>query len=414
MKKILIVLIPTLLVIGIFYVCFNNMPSVNTQIPEETITVEEEIEEIQEEIVIEEEKPLYNEPNIDQFHSKLIDIALENDVYGMQVVVFKGEEILHSFNYGYSDIKEKTEVNDSTVFRIASTSKMISNMLIMKLVDDGLIELGSNLNEVTGLNFKEGIKLYHILTHTSGISDSKEFDEGMNKVLDINHLLDISCVGEPGKDYRYTNFGAGTMAAIVESVTGEYFMDYAQRELFDYLDLNAGYVCEYLDEGTDVAKMYDDVVYDPSTWMYNYDFYRSFELGKQYRLAYGNMYISASDLAKLGMVLAGDGTLNGKRVLSTNALREIKFIRNEAEGYKYRAGLNTDEFKDLVEGRTIYGHTGSAYNAISYLMYDPSDNTGVVLLTNHSLNKKNDSNYTKVIYDTVNLAYKEFFTKYEE
>lgn len=409
MKKFLIVLIPTIAVMGIFYALFSYMPAPVEPIIEETI-----IEEVQEEIVIEEEKPEYNEPNVDQFHSKLIDIALDNDVYGMQVVVFKGEDILHSFNYGYSDIDNKTEVNDSTVFRIASTSKMISNMAIMKLVDEGKIYLGSNLKEVTGLNFKDDIKLYQILTHTAGIVDSKEFNENMNKVLDLNHLLDISCVNKPGSEYNYTNFGAGTMAAIVECVTGEYFMDYAQRELFDSLGLNAGYVCEYLDEGTDVAKMYDDVVYDPSTWMYNYDFYRSFELGKQYRLAYGNMYISASDLAKLGMVLAGDGTLNEKKILSTNALREIRTVRNEAEGQNYRAGLNTDVFNNLVEGRIIFGHTGSAYNAISCLMYDPSDNTGVVLLTNHSLNKKNDLKYTKVIYDTVNLAYKEFFTPYGE
>lgn len=401
MKKCLAIVLSTLAVIGIFYISFNNEPA-------DTPIVEEEIID---EAIIEEPKSEYIVGDIDEYHLRLEEIAKANNVYGMQVVAFKGEDIIDSFNYGYSDIDAKTPVDDNTVFRIASTSKMISNMLIMKLVDEGKISLDSKLKDVTGLNFNKDVELYQILTHTSGIGDSKEFNENMDKVLDINHLLEISSFNKPGSVYNYTNFGAGTMAAIVESITGEYFMDYAKNELFDYLGLNAGYVCEYLKEGTTVAKMYDDGVIDPMTWQFNYDFYRSFELGKQYRLAYGNMYISASDLAKLGMVLAGNGMLDDKFVLSYNALNEIRTIRNEALGYKYLMGLNTDYFSDLVEGRNIYGHTGSAYNAISCLMYDPSDNTGVALLTNHSINRKNDIGYCEVIYDTVGAAYNSFFRK---
>lgn len=403
MKKFIVLLISSLLVMGIFYLSFNNAKE-----PEKEVIVEEEVVE---EVVIEEYKPEYKKPNYNEYNSELNKIINDNDVYGMQVVVFKGEDILDSYYYGYSDIDNKTAVSNKTVFRIASTSKMISNMLIMKLVDEGKISLDSKLKDVTGLNFDKDVELYHILTHTSGLGDSTEFNQNMNKVLDINHLLDISKLDKPGKTYNYTNFGAGTMAAIIEQITGEYFMDYAQENLFDYLDLNAGYVCEYLKPETTIAKMYDNGVIDPATWFFNYDFYRSFELGKQYRLAYGNMYISGEDLAKLGMVLAGDGTYKDKSVLSQNALKEIQTIKDEAKGQNYKMCLNTDYFDNLVEGRTLYGHTGSAYNAISCLIYDPSDNTGIAILTNHSLNRKNDLGYTNLIYDTVNLAYKEFFTK---
>lgn len=416
MKKIILIVlcVLALVITAIFAPKTNNESNI-----EETITaeieepiVEEEIKEdpIIEEIEKENEKPIYNDVNVEEYENNLISIAEENNVYGMQVVVFKGEDILESFNYGYADIYSKSEVNDDTVFRIASISKMISNILIMKLVDEGKINLDSKLKEVTGLNFDENVELYHILTHTSGINDSAEFNENMDKVLDINHLLDISSVNKPGKVYNYTNFGAGTMSAIVESITNEYFMDYAQKELFDYLDLNAGYVCECLDEGTEIAKMYSDgEIIDPATWIYNYDFYRSFELGKQYRLSYGNLYISASDLAKLGMVLAGNGMLNNKSVLSYNALNQIRTIYNEALGQPYLMGLNTDFFDNYVKGRRIYGHTGSAYGAISALMYDPSDSTGVVILTNHATNRKNEKNITSLFYDIVNLTYKEYF-----
>ena len=400
MKKIVI----PITVLLLSAVLFSNY-FFNKQLTKPTIDANEAIETI-----IEESKDDYSKIDFKKYHTKIDEIAEANDVYGMQAVAFKGEEIIDSYNYGYADIVKKTAVNDKTVFRIASTSKMISNMLIMKLVDEGKISLDSNLKEVTGLNYDDEVKLYQLLTHTSGIVDSGIFNDNLESVYDINYLLDISSVNKPGTEYCYTNFGAGTMAAIVECITGEYFMDYAQRELFDYLGLNAAYVCEYLDEGSEIAKMYmDGEVFDPSTWEYNYDFYRSFKLGKQYRLAYGNMYISASDLAKLGMVLAGNGMLDGKLVLSYNALNEIRTIRDEAKDYKYLMGLNTDLFMDLVPNRRIWGHTGSAYNALSTLLYDPEDNTGIVILTNHALNRKNEAGYPSIFYDIINLAYEEIF-----
>lgn len=404
MKKIFILIIPTALIMVTLYFMLDNFKVTYTPPIEEIVEAEIIPEEVEAKTIE------YNKPNIESYHKDLDEIAKTNSVCGMQVVVFKGEDILDSYNYGYSDIKRTKKVDDKTVFRIASTSKMISNILIMKLVDDGKINLNSNLKEVTGLDFDDDVKLYQILTHTSGIIDSEIFNDNLDKVYDINYLLKISSRNKPGSEYYYSNFASGTMAAIVEKLTGEYFYDYAKNELFDKLNLNAAYVCEYLDENSDIAEMDDEGVVNPKTWKYNLDFYKQFELGKQYRLAYGNLFTSASDLSKLGMVLAGNGMYDGQIILSANALNEIRTIRNEALGYKYLMGLNTDYFDDLIEGRRIYGHTGSAYNAVSYLMYDPNDSTGVAFVSNFSFLNKNDKGYSKIIYDIMNLAYKDFFT----
>lgn len=368
-----------------------------------------EVQEIEEVEELEEAKveAIENVVDYSEYHNEIDKVADKLSVYGMQVVVFKDEDILDSYNYGYADIKNETKVNDDTVFRIASTSKMISNMLVMKLVDEGKLSLNSNLKELTGLAFDDNVKLYHILTHTSGLADSSVFNDNLDSIFDLDYLLKISKVSKPGEQYIYSNFAAGTMAAIIESVTGEYFMDYAQRELFDYLDLNAAYVADYLDEGTEIAKMYlGDEVFDPKTWLYNKDFHMQFELGKQYRLPYGSLLISGKDLAVLGMVLANDGSYKGKKVLSQNTLNEIKTARDKAIGYKYLMALNTNLFFDLVEDKIIYGHTGSAYGAITCLVYDSISHSGVVALTNHASSANNDIGYNALLYDVVNLAYK--------
>lgn len=387
MKKYIVLLISTLIVIAIFSLTLNDQKV-------DVIEYSEVVEEVKEKTI-----------DLDSYHDVLSQIADDNDVYGMQVVAFKNNEIIDSYNYGYSDIKSKTIVNDDTVFRLASTSKLISNMLIMKLVDEGKLDLDANLKEVTGLDFDERATLTQLLTHTSGINDPYVFENNLDKVYDVNYLLKKAQVNIPGEVYNYSNFGAGLMAAIIESITNERFYDYAQRELFDYLDLNAAYLCEYLDENTKIAKMYDDEVYDPATWEFNKDFYSRFELGKQYRLAYGNMYSSSSDLAKLGMVLAGNGYYQDKYVLSRYILNQTRVVKDEAEGHLYLMCLNTDLYQDLVEGRNLYGHTGSAYNAYTYLIYDPDDQSGVAFTCNHTLIKRNDLKYPKIFYDTVNVAY---------
>lgn len=349
--------------------------------------------------------------NIDttEYNLKLEEIALENSVLGMQVATFKDGKIIDTYCFGYDDLSKSEKVNDDTVFRIASTSKMISNMAIMKLVEEGKINLTDSVNKVTGLDFDEDVDLWNILTHTSGYGDSDLYSGNLEQYVDIDKLIKSADRGrKAGNTFEYSNFVAGTMAAIVERVSGEYFIDYTNEVLFDYLDMNASYVYEGLDEGTRVAKMHlfgaPYKEYDPSTWEYDEEFYRSFGLGNQYRLAHGNLLTSAKDLAKLGIVLAGDGCFEGKRVLNESTLDLIRYKRFNASSV-YSMGLNTDIYdNNMVSGRIIYGHTGQAYDAISALLYDPLDNSGVVIITNHCLNNKTNG-LTNLIHDITNCAY---------
>lgn len=347
--------------------------------------------------------------NIDEYEESLINISQNNNVLGISVTIFKDGEILDTYNYGYTDIDKTTEVDDDTCFRIASTSKMISNMLIMKMVQDGLINLSDSVKLKTGLNYDQDVKLWHILTHTSGYGDSTLFNENMDNVLDINELIMASCRGyTPGTTYEYSNFVSGTVSAIVERLSNTKFNDYAKENLFDIYDLNASYYVEDLKEGTIVAKMYSGIEYDPNTWMYNGEFYDQFELGNQYRLSYGSLYISSKDLAKLGIILC-DGSYDGIKYFDQTTLELIRYPRYKTDVYDM--ALNTDIFKgNMVNGRTIYGHNGQAYSALSSLLYDPSDRSGVAITTNHSSINKTDGIYT-LIKDVAQLTYDTYFNE---
>lgn len=350
-----------------------------------------------------------NELDTSEYDLKLSEIAKRNSVLGMQVVVFKDGEVIDTYSWGYDDLSKKVEVNDDTVFRIASTSKTISNMAIMKLVEEDKINLTDSISKVTGLSFDSDVELRHILSHTSGYGDSGLYDGNLESYVDIDKLISAGDrERKAGSSFEYSNFVAGTMAAIIERVTGEYFLDYTSEVLFKPLDMNASYVAEGLKEGTRVAKMHffglPQEEYDPSTWEYDEAFYRSFGLGNQYRLAHGNLLTSAKDLAKLGIVLAGDGSYQDIRILKETTLDLIRYKRFNASSV-YGMGLNTDIYdNNMVNGRLLYGHTGQAYDAISALLYDPNDQSGVVIITNHCLNNKTNG-ITNLIHDITNCAY---------
>jgi len=391
-KKVIISVLVGLLLISVIAI-FNNKENEEEVVNEETEIVLEEIQ-----------------IDTSEYHKELERIYKDNNVLGMSVVSFKDGKIIDSYNIGYTDILKQEEIDDNTVYRIASLSKMISNILVMQLVDQGKITLNSNLKEVTGLDFSEDIRLKHILTHTSGLIDPYFFNDTLNEVFDINYLLKYAkSENKAGENYHYSNFASGTISAVIECLTNQRFYEFAKESLFDPLNLNMAYLTELLKEDTTVCKMYTNEEIDPKTWKYNKEFYDQFEIGKQYRLSYGNLYASTSDLAVLGSVLAGDGTYNGQRVLSEKALMLIRKKWDDAKDQLYSMGLNTDIFEGYVDGRIIYGHTGAAYNAYSCLMYDPSDKTGVVVLTNNAINVKNDLGYNTFLYDSVNASYKYLF-----
>ena len=191
--------------------------------------------------------------NDNTYETGIDEIARANSVLGLSVAYFKDGEIIGTYNYGYTDNTKTVNTDDDTVYRIASTSKMISNMLIMKLVEEGKINLSDSVYLSTGLEYNEDVKLWHILTHTSGYGDSELFNNNFDKVYDINEMIKISSRNiKPGTSYEYSNFVAGTMSAVVERLTGMRFYEYASEVLFDEYNLNASYLVEDLKEGTAV------------------------------------------------------------------------------------------------------------------------------------------------------------------
>jgi len=345
--------------------------------------------------------------------SKALDKAM-TDCYvtGMSVAVFKDDDILYTYGNGFADKENKIPFTDDTRSRVASVSKMVTSMVMMTLYDQGKITPDSVLSEVTGLPFDEPgkgkVKLWHLMTHTAGFKDIPDFSDKHN--TDMKGLLKKSHLGcEPGTFYNYSNFGLGTAGAVIECLSGEFFYNYADKALFEPLGMDAGYNIEMITDKESVAKLYEYGVgvTDVQHWGRNCAVYSIGGLGNSCYCAQCELIINAKDLARLGMVMTNDGTLDGVKVLSKDAvdLMEKRWFSTPT----YDMGLSVRIYDNLIEGKTIYGHNGLAFGAITGLYYDPVDKTGVAVITNGCTSYSDKNGFYKINKDALEAAYEYVF-----
>lgn len=357
------------------------------------------------------EKPQLD-PDYESFSAALDKAFNQYYVTGMSVAVFKDDEILYTYSNGYADEENGIAFTENTRSRIASISKMVTSMIMMTLYDEGKITPDSVLSEVTGLPFdvagQQPVKLWHLMTHTAGFVDISAFTSKGSQ--DLNYLLSRSRNGyEPGTVYSYTNFGAGTAGAVIERLTGEYFYDYADRILFKPLGMDAGYNIEMISDKESVAKLYDydGTVTDVQHWNRNKAFYNHIGLGNSCYCAQCELIINVKDLARLGMLMTNDGTIDGVTILSPGAV-DLMEQRYFSTGY-YDMGLSVRIYDDLIDGRTIYGHNGIAFGAITGLYYDPIEKTGIAIITNGCYPSADEEGFYMINKASMQAAYEYVF-----
>lgn len=354
------------------------------------------------------------------FDQRLIEIAEENSVTGISIAIFDDGEIIHTANYGYQDKANNILTNDNTKYRIASISKNITCVGLMKLYEEGLFELDDYIKDVTGIDYdssKGRVTFKDLLTHTAGIMDyGSKYNAALQGArLSIDEALsDAHASYNVGEEYQYSNFGMSSVGAIIEHLTGEYFGRY-MRLFFEELDIDAAYSSDLITDTESIAKLYDGSnIYDVSNWFKKSSYYESYGLGNSYLQGDCELIISASDLAKIAIALSNGGYYEDKQILKQETLdlmfdEYIDVYNDETGAYRYTEGLSCHNFKTLVEGRQIHGHTGGALGVISAMYFDIEDHNGIIILDNGAKNIKNENGNNCLLYDLVNECYKDYF-----
>jgi CubicO group peptidase (beta-lactamase class C family) len=173
-----------------------------------------------------------------------------DDEPGISVLIVKNKNVLYRKAFGSSNVEKKTANTPNTIYQIGSITKQFTTVGILKLVEEGKINLQDPITRFLPDYPMKGktITIEHLLTHTSGIKsytalpdiigskESKEKAYRVNEIIDAfkNEPVDF----EPGTDYLYNNSGYFLLGAIIEHVSGMTWVQYLQKNIFSPLKMN--------------------------------------------------------------------------------------------------------------------------------------------------------------------------------
>ena len=325
-----------------------------------------------------------------------------------------------------------------TLYRIASISKLVTTLGVMKLVEGGRLSLDGDASEWVGWRLRNphfpeaAITPRMMLTHTSSIRDDGGYNwpepVKLRDALAANAAM-WSTTAPPGARFEYANLPWGLLGTMVERVTGERFDRFMRREVLAPLGMDATYNPADLGEAAAerIATLYRKrsgpegrEVWDAKgPWNAQVDDYSqappaprasdAYEIGTNGTLfgPQGGVRASASDLGRVARMLLGRGELDGKRVLQPRTVDEMLSTQWRYDGHngesdyavtrrRFNAwGLGNQHFMDvsgpaqgdrLVEGggfRAV-GHLGDAYGLTSAVAFDPASGDGMVFLSGGS------------------------------
>ena len=167
-------------------------------------------------------------------------------VQGAVLAVVKDGNVVKKAAYGYANIENNVKTKLDSVFEIGSITKQFTATLIMKLVEEGKLDLDRPVIEyMPGIpqEWKE-ITLRHLLSHQSGLKNVNDI-EGLSIFDNVDYAKFIKRLSAhpleftPGTKYAYRNTGYCFAGYIIQHVTKRSYWDYLSDTIFKPLKMNS-------------------------------------------------------------------------------------------------------------------------------------------------------------------------------
>jgi len=336
---------------------------------------------------------------IDEFMEKF---RSQNGLKGVSIAIVKDEKLVFAKGYGFANESARIQVTPNHLFRLASVSKLITAVAIMKLVENSKISLDSKvfgkygiLNDEQFLHIKdkrlEKITVRHLLNHSGGWTQhygdlaflpravAKSVGESLPVNIDsyIKFVTTHKVHFEPGSNSSYSNLGYLILGKVIAKVSGTDYESYVKKEVLEpagIVDMQLGKsfsedalpneVKYYQPEDGKPAESFDGSG-RASTKIYG---------GNDIHLlgSAGGWLASSIDLMKLIVVIDSEPKI--KDILSTQSIREMTHV--DANGLDPLGWRATNENGEWWRTGTLAG--------TSALVKRQSDGISWVILSNTS------------------------------
>ncbi|MBH5316815.1 serine hydrolase [Paenibacillus sp. GSMTC-2017] len=324
---------------------------------------------------------------VDNFFAREDVKALE--IPGATVVIVKDGKVMLQKGYGFANVEKKIAVDpEKTLFRIASVAKVFTAAAVMQLVEQGKIDLESDVQQYFGdiqIKNETGtpLTMKHLLTHTTGydIVDPPQLNAityDLTKKVELKDYVEEwmpTVVNKPGEAFKYDNIASLQQGYVVQQVSGTSFDQYMRDNIFKPLGMKNSYFLMSTDLTPHLAVGYDD----QNKATPNYNFLPN-------EMPQGGMVTTGSDMAKFMLAYLNEGEWNGQRILTNHSVQEMGKVHlaihpkvpNMAYGFEFG-------YQQLYNGQHVIEKGGAAPGGFSSLMWLlPEHNTGVFVVYNKS------------------------------
>ncbi|PKR84773.1 serine hydrolase domain-containing protein [Heyndrickxia camelliae] len=173
-------------------------------------------------------KGISNNDEIDQYLKKIHFNGSATIVHNGKVVINKG--------YGFSNERNKTQNNPDTVFYIGSITKSFVATAFLQLQESGKLNINEPLsNYLPDFPHSREIKLYNLLTHTSGIPVRNEFGGKVSKE-ELMREIGVTArrlKSKPGTRWEYSDANYSVLGYVIEKASGMPLHQYIKEHIFN-------------------------------------------------------------------------------------------------------------------------------------------------------------------------------------
>ena len=320
------------------------------------------------------------------------DLMKNTGIPGVAVAIVRSGKTLYAKGFGVKDASkgsgQDNKVDADTVFQLASVSKSVGATVVAHEVTDNVISWDTSIVAklpwfalsdpyVTG-----HVTVADLYSHRSGLPDhagDKLEDLGYDRRQVLERLKYLPL--EPFRiSYAYTNFGLTAAAEAVATAAGKSWEDLSDEVLYHPLGMTStsSKYADYMarpNHAVDHVKVGDK--WEPR-----------FQRDADPQTPAGGVSSSVNDMARWLTMVMANGTYNGQRIISPEALLPAitpQVISVAASSPQARAGTYGHGFNASVSssGRTTYSHSGGfSSGAATNFVVMPAEDVGIIALTN--------------------------------
>lgn len=304
---------------------------------------------------------------IEEFLDK--EIA-KNKTPGIQFLVADKSGVLYNYNNGLADIASETKVDASTQFKMYSSTKLLTMLAIMQLVEKGEVQLDAPISDYLDYDFPKEITIRKVLSHTAGFSrypfakeihlaedhSTYNYSDFVAEMLPKHSALSYKV----GQKNVYSNYGYMVLSAIVEQVSGQAYKAYVQDNIiarvslqpnsylgFNFTDATA---TAYQKRGTFMHFVFSKMVDTDTYFGPKYDRWQSYHPLYMEGVGFGGGFANAQGLADLFLAVLDH------KILSEETLKLTFEPQTYKKGKESKQALGW--WLGSLHGQTCFHHAG--------------------------------------------------------